>query len=73
MQVQDSHCGKASSIFLVHAAEAAIAHHQDMVARLRRRANRLHQSAELVEGVRHGAQRRQRIGQVPAQRLLAVP
>ena len=51
----------------MHTAKTAITHHQHMIARLRHLAHRCHQLAEIVEGGRLGAQRRQRFGSIPAQ------
>src|SRR5688572_10068828 len=56
----------------VHAAEAAVAHDQDMIAGTRGRRDLPHQGVEVVERLRTFTQRRQRLRKVPAERVLAV-
>jgi hypothetical protein len=50
----------------MHAAEAAVAHHQDLIARARRVNYGFDERVEIVEGLRLAAERRQRFAKVPA-------
>ena len=45
----------------MHAAEAAVAHHENMVARARCRDDRLHQAREIIEANCFGVEWRERV------------